>query len=134
MHALNRNIDAPTNVEQGVQPLRELVPSGFRALNRAVLPVVRAGFGSPLPLGFGLVVLETTGRRSGVTRPVPVVAFRAGRRITVSTIRADSQWVKNLEADSDAAIWRNGTRRSVTADVQRGPLNVITLNESTNKN
>ena len=113
-----------------MQFLRELVPSGFRALNRVVLPVVRAGFASPLPVGFGLVVLETTGRRSGVVRPVPVVAFRAGRRVTVSTVRADSQWVKNLEADSDAAIWRNGSRRSVTADVRRGPLNVITLNEN----
>ena len=113
-----------------VQFLRELVPSGFRALNRVVLPVVRAGFASPRPVGFGLVVLETTGRRSGVVRPVPVVAFRAGRRVTVSTVRADSQWVKNLEADSDAAIWRNGSRRSVTADVRRGPLNVITLNEN----
>ncbi len=48
----------------------------------------------------------------------------------MSTVRADSQWVKNLEAHSGAAIWRNGTRRSVTANVQRGPLNVITLNES----
>lgn len=95
-----------------------------------MLPLVRAGVGSPLPLGFGLVVLETTGRRSGVVRPVPVVAFRAGRRVTVSTVRADSQWVKNLEADSGATIWRNGKRRTVTADVQRGPLNVITLNES----
>ena len=113
-----------------MQLFRDLVPSGFRALNRAVLPVVQAGFGSPLPLGFGLVVLETKGRRSGAVRPVPVVAFRAGRRVTVSTVRADSQWVKNLEADSDAAIWRNGTRRSVTANVQRGPLSVVTLNEN----
>ena len=113
-----------------MQSFRELIPSGFRALNRAVLPVVRAGFGSPLPLGFGLVVLETTGRRSGTTRSVPVVALRSGRRVTVSTVRANSQWVKNLEADSDAAVWRNGTRRSVTADVQRGPLNVVTLDEN----
>lgn len=113
-----------------MQSIRDLVPSGFRALNRVVLPLVRAGVGSPLPLGFGLVVLETTGRRSGATRSVPVVAFRAGRRVTVSTVRADSQWVKNLEADSDAAIWRNGTRREVTADVQRGPLNVVTLSEA----
>ena len=113
-----------------MQSFQDLVPSAFRSLNRAVLPVVRAGFGSPLPLGFGLVVLETTGRRSGATRSVPVVAFRAGRHVTVSTVRADSQWVKNLEAASAAAIWRNGTRREVTAIVQRGPLNVITLTEN----
>lgn len=48
----------------------------------------------------------------------------------MSAVRPDSQWIKNLEADSDAAIWRNGSRHTVTADVQRGPLNVVTLNES----
>ena len=124
-----RNIAASKNVVAQVPPIRDLVPFGFRTLNRAVLPLVRAGFGSPLPVGFGLVVLETTGRRSGVVRPVPVLVFRAGRRLIVSTVRADSQWLKNLEADSAAAMWRNGSRRNVTADVKRGPLNVATLHE-----
>ena len=109
---------------------RFLQPS-FRILNQAVLPIVRTGFGSPLPVGLGLVVLETKGRRSGITRPVPVVAFRVGRRVTVSTVRANSQWVKNLETDSSAALWRNGTRRRVVADVCRGALTVVTLNETT---
>ena len=109
---------------------RFLQPS-FRILNQAVLPLVRRGFGSPLPLGFGLVVLETTGQRSGIARSVPVVAFRVGRRVAVSTVRANSQWVKNLEADSAAALWRNGTRRGVVADVCRSALTVVTLTEAT---
>jgi len=108
---------------------RELTRAGFQSLNRIVLPAVRAGLGTPLPLGVGLVVLETTGRRSGATRSVPVVGFRAGKRVTVSTVRSDSQWLANLESDPAAALWRNGTRRAVTARVQRGSLNVITLDE-----
>ena len=108
----------------------DLIRAGFDALNRVVVPAVRAGFGTPLPLGFGLVVLETTGRRSGLTRSVPVVGFRAGRRVTVSTVRADSQWLANLESTPTAGLWRNGSRRDVTADVRRGPLNVITLDEA----
>lgn len=108
---------------------RELTRLGFQTLNRVVLPAVRAGFGGPLPVGLGLVVLETTGRRSGLTRSAPVVGFRAGKRTTISTVRPGSQWLANLESDSTAALWRNGARHEVVASVQRGPLNVITLDE-----
>jgi len=108
---------------------QDIVRAAFQALNRVVVPAVRAGFGAPLPLGFGLVVLETTGRRSGLTRSVPVVAFRSGSRVTVSTVRPRSQWLANLEASPIAGIWRNGSRRVVNADVRRGSLNVITLDE-----
>jgi deazaflavin-dependent oxidoreductase (nitroreductase family) len=99
----------------------------FRNLNKAALPAVKAGLGSPLPLGFGLVLLETTGRRSGLTREVPVVGFRVGDRITVSTVRDNSQWLANLEANPAAGVWVNGKRRDVSATVTRGPLNTVTL-------
>ena len=106
---------------------RSLSRDAFRAINNVALPLIRAGIGSPLPLGLGLVVLETTGRKSGLAREVPVVGLRVGDRITVSTVRADSQWLANLEANSAAAVWRNGRRRAVVADVVRGPLNTVTL-------
>ena len=105
------------------------VQTGFRALNTVLLPAVRAGFAAPLPVGLGLVIVETTGRKSGVTRSVPVVAFRAGETVTVSTVRGNSQWLANLEATPAAAVWRNGARREATANVQRGPLNLVTLAE-----
>ena len=107
----------------------ELAQTGFRTLNQLVLPAVRAGLGSPLPVGLGLVVLETTGRRSGLTRSVPVVAVRVGKRVTVSTVRSDSQWLANLEADPAGAVWQRGVRRGGTARGQRGALNLITLDE-----
>lgn len=106
-----------------------LTANAFQTLNRMVLPAVRAGFATPLPIGLGLVVLETTGRTSGRTRMVPVVGFRSGARVTISTVRHDSQWLKNLESDSTAAVWHGGKRRSATASVQRGPLNIVTLDE-----
>ena len=99
----------------------------FRRLNRVVKPLVKAGLGSPLPIGLGAVVLESTGRISGEPREVPVLGFRIGGRVLVSTVRSNSQWVKNLEADDRAAVWYCGRRHDATASVRRGPLNVVTL-------
>lgn len=93
---------------------------GFRTLNSVVRPIAKAGLTSPLPIGIGIVVVETTGRKSGKTREVPLVATRIGDRIDVSTVRRDSQWVKNLAADPDGAVWLKGERREATADITEG--------------
>ncbi len=117
--------DGP-NKEQGPDASQVL----FRSLNRFVRPLVKAGLGSPLPVGLGAVVLESTGRVSGQPREVPVLGLRLGDRVVVSTVRDDSQWVKNLEADDTAAVWFCGRRHDATATVRRGPLNVVTLDSS----
>ena len=96
-------------------------------MNVVVKPLVKAGLGSPLPVGLGVVVLESTGRVSGKTREVPLVGLRIGRRVLVSTVRPKSQWLKNLEPDADAAVWYSGRRHEATASVQRGPVNLVDL-------
>lgn len=106
---------------------RRVLRSGFRALNRVVLPAVRAGVGSPLPIGAGLVVLETTGRVSGLPRQVPLVATRLGSQVRVSSVRASSQWVRNALADPQVSVWVGGRRRSGTATVRRGSLQLATV-------
>lgn len=110
----------PINVEQMV----------FRSLNRVVKPLVKAGLGSPLPVGLGAVVLETTGRVSGQPREVPLLGLRLGDKVIVATVREDSQWVKNLEANDSASVWYCGKRHEATANIERGPLNVVTLNSA----
>lgn len=107
-------LDAPTRL-------------AFRTLNQLVEPFVRDGRLAPLPVGGGLVVLETTGRRSGLPRRVPLAATRVGDRVVVSTVRSDSQWLRNLEADPAAGVWIRGRRRSARAEVRRGALNLVQL-------
>ncbi len=99
----------------------------FRSLNKYVKPLVKAGLGSPLPVGLGAVVLESKGRVSGKQREVPVLALRLGDKYLVSTVRENSQWVKNLEADDEAAVWSCGKRNTAKASVKRGPLNIVSL-------
>jgi len=100
---------------------------GFTALNAVVRPGVQSGIGNPLPIGVGAVVLETTGRISGLARLVPVLSTRTGNSLTVSTVRSDSQWIRNAEADSNVAVWLGGQRRDAVATVRRGALNTVRL-------
>jgi hypothetical protein len=102
-----------------------LTRRGFDALNSVVRPAVRSGVGNPLPVGAGAVTIETTGRRSGLVRTVPVLATRVGDSLTVSTVRNDSQWMRNIESDGNVGVWLYGRRRQATASVSRGPLNTV---------
>lgn len=92
----------------------------FRTLNRVVEPAVRAGVGNSFA-GPGTFVLETTGRRTGQRRRVPLLGARAGDTVVVTTVRDNSDWVRNLERDPRAGVWIDGRRRPATASVTRLP-------------
>jgi deazaflavin-dependent oxidoreductase (nitroreductase family) len=90
----------------------------FRALNRVVEPLVRAGVGSPHLAPGGLIVLETRGRKTGRLRRTPLVATRVGGHVLVGTFRGDrSEWVRNLAARPRTRFWLGGRARDARAFV-----------------
>ncbi len=96
-------------------PLPELIAP----LNDLLIPGVRRGFANPWLLGTGLVLVEVTGRKSGITRKVPLVGTDYGALVAISTVRSNSQWVKNLAVQPTARLWLRGCPRNVTARVYR---------------
>ena len=90
----------------------------YSALNRAVEPAVRAGWGSPGIVPAGLIVLETKGRRTGEWHRTPLLASAIGTSLLVSTVRGRrSHWVKNLSHNAEAQYWCWGQLRSARATV-----------------
>ncbi len=89
----------------------------FRFLNAFVEPAVRAGLAGPCLIPFGLVVLETTGRRTGTLHRTPLLASLVEDAIIVGTVRRHSHWVQNARANPGVAVWVNGHRREGTAAV-----------------
>jgi deazaflavin-dependent oxidoreductase (nitroreductase family) len=88
----------------------------FRTLNRVVEPAVRRGLGSPRFVPGGLIVLETTGFKSGELRRTPLTAIRLRSYVFVSTFRGDSSlWVKNLRKNPRARYWLGGKPREARA-------------------
>ncbi len=84
-------------------------PESFRMLKTLVEPAVRAGCWSPGLFPTGLIVLETTGARSGTPRRTPLLATVFDGCVFIGTVRGTrSQWAKNLRARPEARYWLGG--------------------------
>ncbi len=93
----------------------------YQALNSLLTPLAESGALAPGALGpwpAGLIVLETTGWRSGRTHRTPVVAAALDDCLIVSTVRGRrSHWVKNLIAQPDVRYWTGDVPQAATAYV-----------------
>ncbi len=105
-----------------------VVRTGFRTLNHLIAPLVERGVGNPPLLGFGPVMVQTRGRKSGLARRVPLLSARIGNTVIVSTVRPGSQWMANLQAAPSATVTLFGSeRRADTEFTSIGPLRVAAL-------
>tara|TARA_R110001592_G_scaffold363323_1_gene684037 strand:+ start:139401 stop:139925 length:525 start_codon:yes stop_codon:yes gene_type:complete len=90
----------------------------FRRLNAVVEPAVRKGLASPRIAPAGLIVLESTGFKSGQVRRTPLAAMRLGQYVFVSTVRGErSFWVKNLQKKPRTRYFRGGREHEAKAFV-----------------
>jgi deazaflavin-dependent oxidoreductase (nitroreductase family) len=103
-----------TRVSKDAMPLETMF---LNTLNQFAEPLVRAGLGNPLFWPTGPVVVEVTGRSSGRSYKIPLLATRVGDLLLVSTVRCRSQWLKNLAANPQARYWLAGRPHEATAFV-----------------
>jgi deazaflavin-dependent oxidoreductase (nitroreductase family) len=103
------------------------MPAGLlRALGKLNVPIYRLTRGRVLgKVGQAPVLLLTsTGRRSGQRRTAPVLFLRDGERVVVIGSNAGNThapaWSHNLKANPDAEIDMRGERRQVRARVAEG--------------
>ena len=90
----------------------------FRGLNTFVEPAVRKGLLSPRCAPIGLIVLESTGYKSGALRNTPLLATHIGDYVLVSTGRAKrSFWVRNLQQQPHIRFHLGGKVKEATSYV-----------------
>ena len=81
----------------------------FRRLNNLVEPLVRSGLGSLKWAPASLIVLESTGFKSGQSRRTPLSSVRLGQYRIVATARGKrSFWVRNLQKNPDVSYFVGG--------------------------
>jgi deazaflavin-dependent oxidoreductase (nitroreductase family) len=97
------------------QECDRLAAHWYRGINRLVEPLVHIGFGSPTALWPGVILVETTGRKTGRTLTVPLLATQIGDSLLVSTVRRKSQWIKNLAAHPEVRYRKDGRLYDATA-------------------
>jgi F420H(2)-dependent quinone reductase len=100
--------------------------AGLRAVGRLNVPLYRASRGLLFSRvgGNPVLLLTTTGRRSGTPRTAPLLYMRDDDRFVVIGSNAGNEstpaWALNLEADTRAEIELGGKRVSVQARIAEG--------------
>src|SRR5215471_17100909 len=97
------------------------MPSDIRAFNKQLIADFRA---NGAPEGRALLLLTTTGRRTGKARTTPMMYVRDGDRLLViasnNGARTDPEWFRNLIADPSVHVEIGPESYDATAVVPSG--------------
>lgn len=100
--------------------------AGLKAVGRLNVPLYRTSRGRLFGSigGSPVLLITTTGRRSGQRRTAPVIYMADGERMIVIGSNAGNSrapaWSLNLQADPSAEVQIGGRRRAVRARVAEG--------------
>jgi len=93
---------------QSGKPARIKLPTAMLLLgNWVLMPLLSVG----IPVG-PLWLLETRGRKTGVTRVIPVAVARYGGRRWLVSVYGETSWVFNVRVSGEARL-RRGRRAEV---------------------
>lgn len=110
-----------------LRPMSLFYARTLHHLDRAVFRLSggRATF-SAWAAGLPVVMLETTGARSGKLRALPVLAFPEGENLVVVASNYGQSrhpgWYHNLTANPRGAVILNGASREIEATVIKDPV------------
>ena len=95
----------------------------FMSINTFIIRISRGRVGAKLGTQT-ILILHTTGRKSGQPRSVPIAYFRDGENFFIVASNwgkdTDADWVFNLRADPHATIELDGRTIPVTAREAEG--------------
>ncbi|GAA4726435.1 nitroreductase family deazaflavin-dependent oxidoreductase [Phytohabitans rumicis] len=99
------------------------LPTDMKAHNEALIAQFRAN-GGTAPQGRSLLLLTTTGARTGQPRTTPMMAIRYDDRLLVVASNAGApkhpDWYRNLVADPRVTVEFEGEAYAARAAVPRG--------------
>ena len=99
-------------------PIRRATLRAFMAGHTGLYRLTRGRIGGRLG-GLRILLLTTTGRRSGQPRTVPLVFFEDGERLVVIASKGgdpkDPLWWENLKRDPSAEVQVGAERRRMRA-------------------
>jgi deazaflavin-dependent oxidoreductase (nitroreductase family) len=89
------------------------------ALNTWIYRLSGGRVGAKWMYGAPILLLTTTGRKSGEKRTAPLLFLEDGQRVVIvgsqGGMSKDPQWVKNIDADPDVEIEIGSRKRAMSA-------------------
>ena len=115
----------PPNLERGVMATPRRIPTFLWRLMRMLRPRIHKTLAANARAGDLILLLTTTGRKSGLPRVTPLQYEEWNGRIYVASARGkDADWFKNLAADPRVRVQLHGRDYPAMAEPVMDPARI----------